>query len=118
MPLSLSPAADMLAAIRDYLEAEILPTLRDDKRFNLRVACNMLATIEREQCLGPGLDAAEAARLGALTGEQGALDALNRRLALMIREGQIAIDDPRLLDHLRQTTADALCINNPQWLER
>jgi hypothetical protein len=118
MPLSLSPAADMLAAIRDYLEAEILPTLRDDKRFNLRIACNMLAMIEREQRLGPRLDAEEKARLQALTGEPGTLEALNRRLALMIRDGRIAIDDPQLLDHLRRTTADALRINNPSWLER
>ena len=118
MPLSLSPAADMLAAIRDYLEAEILPALRDDKRFNLRVACNMLAMIEREQRLGPGLDTEEEARLTALTGESGALEPLNRRLALMIRDGRFAADDPKLLDHLRRTTADALRINNPQWLER
>ena len=117
MPLSLSPAADMLAAIRAYLEAEILPSLRDDKRFNLRVACNMLAMIEREQRLGPQLDAEEEARLAALTGETDAFEALNRRLALMIREGRIAIDDPQLLDHLRRAAAAALRINNPQWLE-
>ena len=35
-----------------------------------------------------------------------------------IRAGGIAADDPRLLDHLRRTTAAALAINNPQWLAR
>jgi hypothetical protein len=118
MPLSLSPAFDILATIRAYLEQEILPGLRDDKWFNVKVAANMLATIERELRQGPAADAAEHARLAALTGTEGALADLNRVLAHAIRDGKVAIDDPRLLDHLRRTTADALAINNPQWLAR
>jgi len=118
MPLSLSPAADMLATIRDYLEAEILPGLRDDKWFNVKVALNMLATVERELRLGPAANAEEASRLAALTGSQGSLEELNRLLARAIRAGDIDLADPELLDHLRRTTADALRINNPQWLAR
>jgi hypothetical protein len=118
MPLSLSPAPDMLAAIRDYLEQEILPGLRDDKWFNLKVAANMLAMIERELRLGPRANAEEQARLAALTGADGTLETLNRVLAEAIRDGRIAADDPHLLDHLRRSTADALAINNPQWLAR
>ena len=43
MPISLPPAADLLLAAREYLEAEVLPQLRDDKWFNVRVALNVLA---------------------------------------------------------------------------
>lgn len=118
MPLSLSPAPDMLATIRDYLEQEILPELRDDKWFNVKVAANMLAMIERELRLGPQADAEERARLAELLGIPGPLEELNRALAQAIRGGDIAPDDPRLLDHLRRTTADALAINNPRWLPR
>ena len=118
MPLSLSPAPDLLATIRAYLEQEILPGLRDDKWFNVKVAANMLATVERELRQGPEADAAERARLAALTGAEGTLSDLNRVLAEAIRSGKIATDDPRLLDHLRRTTANALAINNPQWLAR
>jgi hypothetical protein len=118
MPLSLSPAPDMLATIRDYLEKEILPTLSDDKWFNVKVTVNMLATIERELRLGPAANEAERARLAALLDTPGTLEELNRALADAIRDGRIAPDDPRLLDHLRRTTADALRINNPQWLVR
>jgi hypothetical protein len=118
MPLSLSPAPDMLATIRAYLEQEILPGLRDDKWFNVKVAANMLATIERELRQGAEAEAAEHARLAALTGAEGTLADLNRVLAQAIRNGKVATDDPRLLDHLRRTTADALAINNPQWLAR
>jgi hypothetical protein len=116
MPLSLSPAADVLATIRAYLEQEILPGLRDDKWFNVKVAANLLATIERELRQGSEADAAERARLAELTGAQGTLAGLNRMLAEAIGNGSVAADDPRVLDHLRRTTADALAINNPQWL--
>ncbi|HUH83349.1 MAG TPA: DUF6285 domain-containing protein [Stellaceae bacterium] len=116
--MPLSPAPDLLATIRDYLEKEILPTLVDDKWFNVKVAVNLLATIERELRLGPEANAAERARLAALLGTSGTLEELNRALALAIREGRIALDDPALLEHLRQTTADTLSINNPQWLAR
>jgi hypothetical protein len=118
MPLSLSPAPDMLATIRDYLEAEILPGLNGDKWFNVKVSINMLAMVERELRLAPAANKAERARLAAVLGAEGTLDELNRILAEAIREGRMAPDDPRLLDHLRRTTADALRINNPQWLAR
>ena len=118
MPLSLSPAPDMLATIRDYLEREILPGLADDKWFNLKVACNMLAMIERELRQGPGANAAELARLEELLGRTGTLEEMNRALAEAIRAGSVAFDDRRLLDHLRRSTADALSINNPGWLKK
>ncbi len=117
MPQSLSPAPDMLAAIRAYLEGEILPGLKDAAWFNVKVAVNMLGIIERELRLGPELNAAETARLRSLLGGDGAPEVLNRGLAQAIRDGALAIDDPRLLAHLRQSTADALRINNPHWLE-
>ena len=116
MPLSLSPACDMLATIREYLEQEILPSLADDKWFNVKVTLNMLATIERELRLAPAANERERERLAALLDTPGTLEELNAALALAIREGRIAPDDPRLLAHLRETTADALRINNPQWL--
>jgi Domain of unknown function (DUF6285) len=118
MPMPLSPAPDLLATIRDYLEKEILPALADDKWFNVKVAINLLATIERELSLGAAANEAERARLAALLGTSGTLEELNRVLALAIREGRFLLDDPALLDHLRRTTADALRVNNPQWLVR
>ncbi|HYM33279.1 MAG TPA: DUF6285 domain-containing protein [Candidatus Cybelea sp.] len=116
--MSLPPAPDMLAVIREFLETAILPGLKDDKWFNVKIATNMLATVERELRLGAAADAAEAERLTALTGTAGSLEELNRLLALRIRDGSADIDDPALLDHLRRSVADALRINNPQWLTR
>jgi hypothetical protein len=116
MPLSLSPATEMLETIRTYLETAILPALEGERWFNLKVACNMLAMVEREFALGANAAAAEQARLAALVGAEGTLEEMNARLGRAIRGADIALDDPRLLDHLRRTTADALAINNPRWL--
>jgi hypothetical protein len=119
MSSSINPAPDLLAVVREFLEAEILsdPGLADAKRFNVRVAINLLATAERELRLGPSANAAEADRLTALVGAEGSIEEKNRRLARSIREGVVACDDRQLLDHLHRTIVDALRINNPKWLD-
>lgn len=119
MPTSLNPAPDLLAVVREFLERDVLSDsdLADAKRFNIRVAINLLATAERELRLGPSANAAEADRLTALAGADGSIEEKNRRLARSIREGVVAGDDPQLLDHLHRTIVDALRINNPKWLE-
>ena len=119
MPTNLTPAAELLAVVREFLEADILqdPNLPDEKRFNVRIAINLLATAERELRLGPAANAAEADRLTKLTRVEGSLEENNRRLANSIRERAIDAHDAHLLDHLRRTIADALRINNPKWLE-
>jgi uncharacterized protein DUF6285 len=116
MPLSLSPATDMLETVRGYLETVILPDLEGERRFNLRVACNMLAMVERELALGAAASEEERERLVQLVGDGGTLEEMNARLGRAIRSGAIALEDPPLLEHLRRTTADALAINNPRWL--
>jgi hypothetical protein len=118
MPMSQPTAPEMLAVIRDYLEATLLPGLGGEQWFNVKVAINMLAMVERELRLAPAANAAEIARLERLTGAAGSLDELNRLLAERIRDGTIGSDDPALLDHLRRSAADALAINNPAWLAR
>jgi hypothetical protein len=119
MPTHLSPIDDLLVIVREFLETDILrdPGLNDEKRFNVRVAANLLATAERELRFGPAANAAEEDRLSAFVGAEGSLEEKNRRLARAIREGAVAGDSPRLLDHLRRTTVDALRINNPKWLD-
>jgi len=118
MPTNFSPAPDLLTIVREFLETDVLrdPALADEKRFNVRVAVNLLATAERELRLSPALNAAEEDRLSAWVGAEGSLEEKNRRLARAIREGAVAGDNLRLLDHLRRTTVDALRINNPKWL--
>ena len=117
MPTSRPPAADLVAVVREFLERDVLPSLAGDRRFHLRVAINVLATVERELTHGPALDREERARLVALLGRDGTLDELNRELARRVRAGEIDASRADLVDHLRRTMADALRINNPKWLE-
>ena len=117
MPASLPSAPDILAVVKEFLETQIIPAVSDDKRFKVRVSVNLLAALERELRLGPAADSAEGVRLKELTGINGSLAGMNRSLAEAIRAEQVAIDDPRLFEHLRATVKDALRINNPKWLE-
>ncbi|HWZ41986.1 MAG TPA: DUF6285 domain-containing protein [Candidatus Saccharimonadales bacterium] len=118
MPANLALAPDLLSVIREFLDTDIVqdPGLSDDKRFNARVAGNLLAMAERELRLGPAAKAAEADRLTALVGAEGSLEEKNRRLCRAIRDRAVAGDDPQVLDHLHRTIVDALRINNPKWI--
>ena len=116
MPASKPDATALLDAAIDYLERELLPTLAGYHRFQCRVTINVLAQVRRELALAPGQADAERARLIALLGHPGERDALSRELAARIRAGELALDDPALLDHLRQSLVEALRINNPRWL--
>jgi len=111
-------ASELLAAIADFLREEATPALdKAEPRlgFQMRVAVNSLAILEREARLGPGADAAERARLVKLLGHDGTLDALNRELARQLRAGERDERDAALMAHLDATVADKIAIANPKW---
>jgi hypothetical protein len=67
--------AELLAAVREFLEAEVMPATEGRLRFQARVAANVLAQIERELELGtPDLDGdaelCAAIRGGSVTFEE------------------------------------------------
>ena len=118
MPQDRPSAAELLAAIADFLREEAIPALdRSDPRlgFQMRVAVNSLAILEREARLGPAADARELERLKQLLGRDGTLEDLNRRLAQALRTGQRDERDPALMAHLEATIADKIAIANPKW---
>ena len=106
-------AAQLVAAVRDFLEKVAQPELRGHSAFHARVAANALAIVERELALGAEQDAAERERLRALLGRDGALEAQNRELCRAIRAGEINQDRPGLLEHLRATTLAKLAVDQP-----
>jgi hypothetical protein len=108
-------AGELVEAVREFLEREVQPKLEGSTAFHARVAVNVLAIVERELADGAALDAAERERLVALLGEEGELGALNERLLARIRAGELTVDDPALVAHLRATILGRLGIDNPRY---
>jgi hypothetical protein len=111
-------AAELLAAIADFLREEATPALDTAEPrlgFQMRVAVNALAILEREARLGPAADARERTRLATLLGHDGTLADLTRELARQLREGKRDERDTQLMAHLEATIADKIAIANPKW---
>ncbi len=111
-------APEFLAAIADFLRDEATPALDQAEPrlgFQMRVAVNALAILEREWRLGPAADARERERLEKLLGHAGSLEELNRELAYQLRAGQRDERDAQLMAHLEATIADKIAIANPKW---
>jgi Domain of unknown function (DUF6285) len=106
-------AAQLVGAVRDFLERVAQPELRGHSAFCARVAANALAIVERELALGAGHDAAERQRLRALLGGDGPLEEQNRELCLRIRSGRTTLATPGLREHLRETTLAKLAVDQP-----
>jgi len=106
-------AAELIDAVSEFLSRDLGPTLTGRLAFHARVAANVLAIVRRELTLGPEADRSDAARLAALLNPDGEPSALNEELCRRIAAGEIAPDDPALVDHLWATTLDTLAIDQP-----
>ena len=106
---------ELIKAVADFLRKEITPVIKGHNAFKLRVAINVLDLVTRQLRLEEGSDAAEAARLSALLGQQGSLGELNRALADRIAKGEADLQTPGLAEHLWQTTMDKLAVDQPNY---
>ncbi|MFD1930315.1 MULTISPECIES: DUF6285 domain-containing protein [Nonomuraea] len=108
-PHDLPTAAQLVAAVREFLQADVLPAVEGRVRFHTRVAINVLGMVEREIELGPSQAASHAERLASL----GVAD--DAELARAVREGDLE-GDPEggaLLDVLAEIVRDKLAVANP-----
>jgi hypothetical protein len=112
-------AAELIEAVREFLEEDVHATAEGRTKFHARVAMNVLGIVQRELELGPASDEAEHARLLDLLpdADRGAsLAELNAELAVRIREGAFGDSREALVTHLRETISDKLAIANPRYL--
>jgi len=120
--------AELLDAVRGFLESEVVGALDGTAKFHARVAANVLAIAQREVEQEPAQLIAEWQRLDALLGrvpqpaDPGALrERLRRRteeLCERIRSGA-ADDGPfraAVLEHVRATVREKLAVANPKQL--
>lgn len=112
-------AAELIAAVADFLEKKAAPQLDAHTGFHAKVAVNALRIVERELQQGEQAVADEKARLLALAGSNIAADtslgALNAALCAQIESGTLATDDPVLRAHLLKSVLARLAIDNPKY---
>ena len=106
---------ELIKAVADFLRNELAPGISGHNAFKLRVSINALDLVTRQLALEQGSDAAEAARLARLLGEEGPLRELNRILADRIAKGEADLQTPGLAEHLWQTTMDKLAVDQPNY---
>lgn len=108
-------AAELVTAVREFIEKHAIPQLSGRTAFHGRVAANALAIVARELEQGPAAEAAETASLRALLGQDGTPEALNRELCRRLRDGRIDPMDPALARHLVATTLAKVAIDQPTY---
>jgi hypothetical protein len=109
-------AVELLEAIREFLEQDVMQSVEGRVRFHARVAVNALGMLERELRIGPELDAADRQRLAALLGHDADLPTLTTELARRIREG--SLDDRRhdVLAAVRESVRAKVLVSNPDYV--
>ncbi|GAA3467203.1 DUF6285 domain-containing protein [Nonomuraea roseola] len=107
-PHDVPTAAELVAAVREFLERDVLPEVEGRVRFHTRVAVNVLGMVERELELGPSHALAHAERLDRL----GVAD--DAELAAAVREGRF--EEEELLGVLTAAVRDKLMVANPRHL--
>lgn len=106
---------ELLEAVGGFLREEVVPRLDGRPAFLARVAANAVDILRRERELGPAAEAAARARLEALLGRSGTLEALNETLCEAIAAGELTLETPGLAEHLWASTLDRLAIDQPRY---
>ena len=111
-------AAELVQAVREFLEHDVMAATEGRVQFHTRVAVNALGMIERELTDGPAYADAERIRATALLGSALTEDpaARERELAAAIRAGSLDDRLDAIRDHVRATVREKLLIANPGYL--
>jgi aminoglycoside phosphotransferase (APT) family kinase protein len=109
VPHDAPTVTQLVEAVREFLEDDVLRATEGRVRFHARVAARVLATVERELDAGDGPARAHATRLASLG------MASDAELAAAIRSG--ALDDrwDEVAAAVRATVADKVAVANPAY---
>ena len=102
-------AGQLVEAVREFLEGDVMDATDGRVRFHARVAARVLATVERELELGPEMAEAHTARLAAL----GFAD--DAELAAAIRSGDLDDRYAEVKAAVAASVADKLQVANPDY---
>ena len=102
-------AAELVEAVREFLERDVMEATDGRVRFHNRVAINALRMVERELDLGPDQAAAHQVRLAALGYSDEAA------LASAIRAGELDDQYEEVKAAITETVLDRLRVANPDY---
>ena len=108
---------ELLQAVKSFIDETAAPNLKGHAAFHARVASNALATALRDLEQRPDAEAQERAGLIALLeadADQSTAE-LNRDLSARIRSGEMTIQTPGLMAHLKRTTMAQVEIDQPRY---
>ncbi len=108
-------AAELIAAVSRFIEDRAAPQLKDRDAFLAKVAVNALAAVKRELEQGPQARAEAVARLTALLGHDGGFEALNAELCGKLAAGELDLNSPGVLEHLKASATDQARIDQPNY---
>lgn len=97
----------LVEAVREWLERDVLTSTTGRVQFHTRVAVNVLAMVERELELGEEQRAQHRDRLASLGFDSDA------ELAQAIRRGELDRDIERVVEVVRADVTDKLRVANP-----
>jgi hypothetical protein len=97
-------AAELVQAVREFLERDVMTATEGRVQFHARVAINALGMVERELQHGPVVEAFERER------------AAERVLAARIRDGSLDDRIDEIRAELRVSVREKLLVANPGYL--
>ncbi|HEX6235649.1 MAG TPA: phosphotransferase [Acidimicrobiales bacterium] len=109
VPHDAPSARQLVEAVREFLEGDVMGATEGRVRFHARVATNVLAMVERELAHGPALAAAHVARLQTIGAGSEA------ELAEAIRSGTLDDRWDEIIAAVAATVAAKLAVANPRY---
>ena len=103
-------AAELLEALREWMERDLLPSVEGRLQFHTRVAINMVEIVAREIELGASQQLSHSDVMQALDASDDA------ELAAAIKSGEYDSDLISLLNALRPVIEDKVRVANPKYL--
>lgn len=110
-PHDVPTAAQLVEAVREWIENEVAPAVTGRLGFHSRVAANVLAMVERELMTAGEDAAAHEGRLASLGARSDA------ELASMIRDGAMDSRLAEVLETLAPSIRDKVRVANPRYLD-
>ncbi|MEJ7582830.1 MAG: DUF6285 domain-containing protein [Acidimicrobiales bacterium] len=111
-PHDVPTVPELVEAVREFLEGDVMAATEGRVRFHARVAANVLAMVQRELAVGATQAAAHAERLALF----GAPD--DAALAAAIRKGDLDERWDEVKAMVTQSVADKLAVANPPYGNR